>query len=84
MDLWAYFMIDKPYPQWFWPKSKKTTKSDKETSYEEILETYGLKEQELKFIMDNYPDELNDEINYLKLQKNGNTREKLVHRKGTK
>jgi len=85
MDLWAYFIMDKPYPQWFWPKSKKTTKSDKDDNhFEELLETFGLKEQELKFIMDNYPDEVNDEINYLKLQKNGNKREKLVHSKGSK
>jgi len=27
MDLWYYFMLDKPYPKWFWSKSEK--KEDK-------------------------------------------------------
>ena len=85
MDLWFHYMKDKPYPQWFWPKTKKTTKSNEEENFlEEIRKVNNLTEEEFKFIMDNFPDEVNEEINYIKLQKNGSKREKVVHSKGTK
>ena len=28
LDLWYYFMLDKPYPNWFWSKSPKFEKTD--------------------------------------------------------
>jgi hypothetical protein len=85
MDLWFHYMKDQPYPQWFWPKTKKTTKSNEEENFsEEIRKVNNLTEEEFKFIMYNFPDEVNEEINYLKLQKNGSKREKVVHSKGTK
>ena len=84
MDLWFYFMVNKPYPQWFWSKSKKSSTSDNEQEkmFDELKMIHNLKDQELKFIQDNYPDEIKEELNYLK--KNGNNREKVVHSKGTK
>ena len=85
MDLWYHLMKNEPYPQWFWGKTKKTTKEDFDTNLsEELRRIHNLTEQEIKFIMDNYPNDFNEELNYLKLQKNGNTREKMVHSKGTK
>jgi len=84
MDLWFYFMSNKSYPQWFWSKSKKSSTSDNEQEkiFDELKMIHNLKDQELKFIQDNYPDEIKEELNYLK--KNGNNREKMVHSKGTK
>jgi len=86
MDLWFYYMANKPYPQWFWSKTKKSLTSDNEQEkmFDELKMTHNLKDQELKFIQDNYPDEIKEELNYLKSKKNGNTREKMVHSKSTK
>lgn len=84
MDLWFHFMKDKPYPQWFWVKTKKTLSDEDDKLFEELRNNNQLTKQEFEFIIRNYPDEVQDEINYLKLQKNGNTREKVVHSKSTK
>ena len=85
MDLWAKFMLDKPYPQWFWSKPNKTLKESTESSfYEEIKRIHQLKEDEFNFLLKYHSEEIQEEINYLKLQKNGNTREKLVHSKSSK
>jgi len=85
MDLWFEFFRNKPYPQWFWAKSKKTTKN---TNDDDLLidmqNQLGLNTQEFEFLKVNYPQEIETEINYLKLQKNGNTSKKLVHSKSTK
>ena len=51
-----------------------------ETEFEQLTQFERLKEQVEKL----QPDEIIEEINYLKLQKNGDTRQKMVHSKGTK
>lgn len=85
MDLWANFMKDKPYPQWFWVKTKKNTKVIGDDGLlEELKSINNLNDQEFDFLIKNYPNEINEEINYLKQLKNGNAREKVVHSKGTK
>jgi hypothetical protein len=85
MDLWFDFMKDKPYPQWFWSKSKKATQSDGDQSLiEELRKSNNLTNQEMDFILLNYSDEVKEEINYLKQIKNGNTNKKLVHNKSSK
>lgn len=67
MDLWFNFMKGKPYPQWFWSKSAQSEKS------ENIWEKLGLTEEEFKLIEKFYPEELEEELKWLKdLQKNKN------------
>ncbi len=84
MDLWFEFMKNKPYPQWFWSKTKKTSKQNKdENLYEELRQSLNITETEFDFLSEYYPQELEEEINYIK-QKNGSTREKMVHSKSTK
>ena len=84
MDLWFNFMKDKPYPQWFWSKSKKVAKSYNEDDLiEELRISNNISQQEMDFLVQNYPNDVNEEINYLKQIKNGNTK-KLVHNKSTK
>lgn len=84
MDLWFEFMKNKPYPQWFWSKTKKTSKQNKdENLYEELRQSLNFTETEFDFLSEYYPQELEEEINYIK-QKNGSTREKMVHSKSTK
>lgn len=85
MDLWFNFMKDKSYPQWFWSKSKRPIKSDNdEHLIEELRINNQFTQQEFEFLINNYHDELDEEIKYLKQIKNGNTTKKLVHNKGTK
>lgn len=85
MDLLFYFMKDKPYPKWFWSKSKKLVDDeDSQHILDEIKTIYNLKQQEFNFILENFPSEVDEEINNLQLQKNGNTTKKMVHRKSTK
>ena len=85
MDLWFEFFKNKPYPQWFWSKSKKTNKIESDDNLlGELQRQLGLNNQEFEFLKKNYSEDLQSEINYLKSQKNGNTREKLVHSKSTK
>ena len=75
LDLWASFVKDKPYPQWFWPKVKKSPKSEDNQPYLfDIMKTHNLKECELDFLIKNYPEEIDEEIKYLKQIKNGNNR----------
>lgn len=84
-DLWFHLFKNKPYPQWFWPKNKKTSNQDADLLLmEELRKLNHLTKQEIDFISINFPNELGEELNYLKLQKNGNTTKKMVHSKGTK
>jgi hypothetical protein len=61
MDMWFYFMKDKPYPRWFWSKSK----NKKERVEDELNRLFDITKEELLHISRFYPDELKDEIDYL-------------------
>jgi hypothetical protein len=49
LDLWYYFMLDKPYPNWFWSKSPKFEKTDiPDSDFKLLFLKLGLnKEQDL-------------------------------------
>jgi hypothetical protein len=61
MDMWFYFMRDKPYPRWFWSKSK----NKKEKIEDELYRLFDITEEELLHISRFYPDELKEEVDYL-------------------
>jgi|LakMenE01Jun11ns_1017448.scaffolds.fasta_scaffold9567502_2 hypothetical protein len=85
MDLWFEFFKSQPYPQWFWSKSAKTNKSDSNEKFElEIKKIFDLKEQEFEFLVNNFPEQMQSEIDNIKLQNDGNNTKKLVHSKSTK
>jgi hypothetical protein len=84
MDLWFSFMKDKPYPQWFWVKTKKQNQDENENLLDQIKNNNQFTKEEFDFILNHYQDEIQEEINYIKLQKNGDTRKKVVHGKSTK
>jgi len=69
MDLWFYFMKDKPYPRWFWSKSKAV--KDKGNIDLEIFNEYGLNREELQSLIDNYPNDFQEELDWIN-QKNKN------------
>jgi len=85
MDLWFEFFKSQPYPQWFWSKSSKTDKIDSNEKFEfEIKRIFNLKDQEFEFLNKNFPEEIQTEIDNLKIQNDGNNAKKLVHRKSSK
>ena len=74
MDLWYYFMISKPYPKWFWSKSK--SEKDKEISksdLELLMVKFNLnKTEDLKYLINRFPDLIEEELKFYKKQiKNG-------------
>ena len=68
LDLWYYFMLDKPYPNWFWSKSTKFEKTDiPDSDFKLLFLKLGLnKEQDLIYLLDNYPDLIQEELKFYK------------------
>ena len=68
LDLWYYFMLDKPYPNWFWSKSPKFEKTDiPDSDFKLLFIKLGLnKEQDLIYLLDNYPDLIQEELKFYK------------------
>lgn len=71
LDIWYYFFVKKRIiniPQWYWFKlsgktKKKTTKKEE---YEFLTEFYNLRNEDVEFLEEYYPDELKDELKKLK------------------
>lgn len=67
MDLWYYFMKDKPYPAWFWSKSDKVEKSVLSESERKILRyKLNIKESDLDYLIENHFDFIKEELTYYK------------------
>ena len=67
LDLWFYFMKDKPYPSWFWSKSEKTTKSEiTDKDYKLLLLKLKIKDCDLDYLIENSPDFIKEELDYYK------------------
>jgi hypothetical protein len=68
LDLWYYYMLDKPYPNWFWSKSPKYDKSElDDKDFKLLFEKMGLnKEDDLIYLIQNYPDIIIEELKFYK------------------
>ena len=67
MNLWYQFMLDKPYPNWFWSKSDKAEKSvisDKD--YKLLLQKLKIKYLDLDYLIINHFEFIKEELKYYK------------------
>ncbi len=75
MDMWFRFMEDKPYPNWFWSKSTKYSKTDlDDKDFKLLMKKLNLnKEEDLVYLIDNYSEIIDEELKfYKKKEKDGN------------
>ena len=72
LDLWYHFMLNKPYPNWFWSKSEKAEKSDiSEKEYKSLLLNLKIKDIDLDYLIQHHIDFIKEELKYYKdLEKN--------------
>lgn len=67
LDTWYYFLMDKPYPNWFWSKSNKESKKEiNKTDYKLLLEKLKIKDIDLDFLIENNIDFIKEELSYFK------------------
>lgn len=67
LDLWYNFMIDKPYPNWFWSKGNKAEKSEiSEKDFKLLLFKLRIKKEDLEYLIESHFDFIKEEIKYYK------------------
>ena len=68
MNLWYHFMLDKPYPKWFWSKSDDEKEKPKivEKDFKLLLEKLKIKDLDLNYLIENHYDFIKDELKYYK------------------
>jgi len=73
MNLWYQFMLNQPYPNWFWSKSDKGDKSEiSEKDYKIILQRLKIKDIDLDYLIKNHINFIKEELIYIKKQINQN------------
>jgi hypothetical protein len=69
LDLWFYFLMKEPYPNWFWSKSPKTQEM---TNYDKkdinlLIEKLQLnKLEDLEYLIQHYPEIIKEELKFYK------------------
>lgn len=68
MDTWYFFMLDKPYPKWFWSKSAvdKQKSEWNESDLKSLMFESDISREDLQILINYYPDIVKEEIKYLK------------------
>lgn len=67
LNLWYNFMLDKPYPNWFWSKSGKTEKSEiSDKDFTLLLMKLRIKKEDLEYLIENHFDFIKEELKYYK------------------
>ena len=70
MDIWFHFMKTQPYPNNFWSKTPKLDKKISDKDYKLLLKSLNVKDLDIDYLIENYPDFIKEELNYLnKLEK---------------
>lgn len=67
MNLWYEFMIDKPYPGWFWSKADKNDNKSEigDKDYQSLLLTLQIKDIDLDYLIINNKDFIKEELDYI-------------------
>jgi len=66
MDLWYHFMVKKPYPVWFWSKSKKEKPIIPDKDFKLLMRKLNLKDLDVEYLIDNHFDFISEELKYFK------------------
>lgn len=66
MDLWYYFMLNKPYPKWFWSKSKKEKPILPDKDFKLLMRKFNLKDLDVEYLIENHFDFIKEELKYFK------------------
>jgi len=77
MDTWYYFMSDQPYPDNFWSKSEKVEVSKiSEKEFKMLLKHLQIKDVDLNYLMDKFPDIIDEELKFIKAKEKEKTKNK--------
>jgi len=77
MDTWYYFMSDQPYPDNFWSKSQKVEVSKiSEKEFKMLLKHLQIKDVDLNYLMDKFPDIIDEELKFIKAKEKEKTKNK--------
>lgn len=66
MDLWYYYMLNKPYPKWFWSKSKKEKPIIPDKDFKLLMRKFNLKDLDVEYLIENHFDFIKEELKYFK------------------
>ena len=67
MDLWFYFLKNKPYPNWFWSKGEKSDKQEiSEKDYKLLQRKLNIKNIDLDYLIEKHLEYIKDELKYFK------------------
>jgi hypothetical protein len=68
MELIRFTLKDGTYPKWFWSKSEKKEKNEDYTDkeLELLMSKFNIKFEELLFLINFYPDNVKEELKYIK------------------
>lgn len=68
LDMWYYFMLDKPYPNWFWSKSPKFEKSElSQDDFNLLKRKLSIdKDDDLVYLIENFKEIIQEELKFYK------------------
>lgn len=73
LNIWYYFLINKPYPKWFWSKNSIPEKSEiSEKDYKLLLRKLNIKDIDLDYLINKNMEFIKEELKYYKQIEKGN------------
>jgi hypothetical protein len=67
MNIWFYFMKNKPYPKWFWSKSPKKEKDlVSKADFNLLYRKMRLKESDIRYLIEYHYDFIKEELKHWK------------------